>query len=52
MYAAYKSGVEAFRSMRESQGLSLEKVEDVKAEMEELLEESEDVAAVLSKGKR
>lgn len=42
--------MEALRSIQSSQGLSLEKVEDVHAEVRELVEEGEDIAAVLSEG--
>lgn len=48
VFSAYKSGVEAMRSMRRD--LTLEKVEDTSAEMQDLLEEGEDIGAVLSKG--
>lgn len=50
MFAAYKSGVEALGFLRKSQGLTLEAAEDVRADMNQLVEEGEDIAAVLGEG--
>lgn len=50
MYAAYKSGVEALSFLRNSKGLTLEAVEDIQAEMHELVEEGDEIAAVLGEG--
>ena len=45
MFAAYKVGVEAMKSVRKD--MTLEKAEDMKAELQDLVEEGEDIAAVL-----
>ena len=50
VYELYKTGLEALRSMRKSQGLTLKRAEDVRAKMEDLIEEGDDIAAVLSQG--
>lgn len=50
VYAAYKSGVEALKFLRNSQGLTLEAAEDVHDEMHQLVEEGEEIAAVLGEG--
>ena len=50
MFAAYKSGVEALGFLRNSQGLTLEAAEDLRADMNELAEEGEEIAAVLGEG--
>ena len=50
VYVAYRSGVEALRAVQSSQGLTLRGAEEVRADMQELMEEGEEVAAVLAEG--
>lgn len=50
VYAAYKSGVEALGFLRNSEGLTLEAVEDIHDEMHQLVEEGEEIAAILGEG--
>jgi hypothetical protein len=52
VYAAYKSGVGALGFLRNSQGLTLEAAEDVRADMDQLAEEGEEIAAVLGEGRQ
>ena len=50
MYELYKTGLEALRFMRRSQGLTLERALDVSAEMRDLMEEGDEIAAALREG--
>ncbi len=50
MYELYKTGVEAVRSMRKSQGLTLAKAEEIRSDLNDLIEEEDDIVAVLSEG--
>ena len=50
MFAAYKSGVDALRSVQKSQ--SLGQAQDLMDDLKEMTEEGEEISATLSEGER